>query len=71
MAVEIDSNAGVVVASDAFFLYANVEDGRPLGISENMYEGIATYERTRRVADHIVPLYDPLVFERYEGGVVA
>lgn len=71
MAVEIDSNAGVVVASDAFFLYANVEDGRPLGISENMYEGIATYERTRRVADHIVPLYDPLVFDRYEGGVVA
>jgi hypothetical protein len=71
MAVEIDSNAGVVVASDAFFFYANVEDGRPLGISENMYEGIATYERTRRVADHIVPLYDPRVFERYEGGVVA
>jgi hypothetical protein len=71
MAVEIDSNAGVVVASDAFFYYENVEDGQPLGISENMYEGIAAYERTRRVADHIVPLYDPRVFERYPDGIVA
>ena len=71
VAVEIDSKAGIVVASDSFFLYENVEDGRPLGISENMYEGIAAYARTRDVADHIVPLYDPRVFERYPEGVVA
>lgn len=71
LAVEIDSARGVVVASDAFFYYENVEEGRPLGISENMYEGIAAYERTRCVADHVVPLYDPRVFERYPGGVVA
>jgi hypothetical protein len=70
IAVEIDSNAGVVVASDAFFYYENVEDGRPLGISENMYEGIAAYERTRTVADHIVPLYDPRVFDRYADGII-
>jgi hypothetical protein len=71
IAVEIDSAAGVVVASDAFFYYENVEENRLLGINENMYEGLAAYERTRRVADHIVPLYDPRVFERYPGGVVA
>jgi hypothetical protein len=70
VAVEIDSNAGVVVASDAFFYYENVEEGRPLGISENMYEGLAAYERTRAVADHIVPLYDPSVFDRYPDGVI-
>jgi hypothetical protein len=71
VAVEIDSTAGTVVASDAFFYYENVEDDRLLGINENMYEGLACYERTRRVADHIVPLYDPKVFDRYPGGVIA
>jgi len=70
IAVEVDTADGTVVASDAFFYYENVEDGRPLGIGENMYEGIACYERTRAAADHIVPLYDPRVFERYPGGVI-
>jgi hypothetical protein len=71
LAVEIDSAAGVVVASDAFFVYENVEDGRPLGIGESLAEGQAAYARARRVADHVVPLHDPRVFERYPGGVVA
>lgn len=71
LAVEIDSIAGVVVASDAFFVYDNVEQGRPLGIGESLAEGVAAYARARRVADHLVPLYDPQVYERYPGGVVA
>ena len=60
-----------MVASDAFFHYENVEDDRLLGINESMYEALACYERTRRVADHVVPLYDPKVFDRYPGGVLA
>lgn len=71
IAIEIDSTAGTVVVSDAFFVYANVEENRLLGINENMYEALACYERTRRTADRIVPLYDPLVYERYPDGVVA
>lgn len=71
IAVEADTSAGTVVASDAFFYYENVEDNRLLGINESMYEGLACYERTRRVADHIIPLYDPKVFDRYPDGVVA
>lgn len=71
IAVEIDSTAGTVVASDAFFHYENVEDNRVLGINESMYEALACYERTRRVANHIVPLYDPKVFDRYPDGVIA
>ena len=69
IAVEIDTSEGTVVASDAFFHYENIEDNRLLGINENMYEGLATYERTRRVADHILPLYDPRVFDRYPDGI--
>lgn len=71
IAVEVDTSSGTVVLSDSFFHYGNVEDGRLLGINENMYEALATNERVLRVADHIVPLYDPAVFERYPDGVVA
>lgn len=71
LAVEVDTPEGTVITSDAFFHYANVEQGRILGINENMYEALATYERTRRSADHILPLYDPEVFDRYPGGVIA
>ncbi len=71
MAVEIDSTDGTVVVSDSFFYYENVEDNRILGINENMYEALTAYDRARRTANHLVPLYDPKVFERYPNGVVA
>lgn len=71
VAVEVDSADGVVVASDAFFHFANVERDRILGINESLEEGVACYARARRVADHLLPLYEPRVFERYPGGIVA
>jgi hypothetical protein len=71
IAVEVDSTEGLVVISDSFFYYENVEDNRILGINENMYEALGAYERARRTADHLVPLYDPKVFDRYPNGVVA
>jgi hypothetical protein len=71
VAVEVDTDNGVVVISDSFFYYENVEDGRLLGINENMYEALATNKRALAVAQHIVPLYDPKVFERYPGGRIA
>ena len=65
--------AGVVAISDAFFVYGNVEGDawRPLGLNESFEETFRTNERVRRTADHIVPLYDPAVFDRYPGGIVA
>lgn len=71
LAVEIDSSAGTVVVSDAFFTFRNVESGHPIGICESLEEARIAYRRARDVADRLVPLYDPLVFERYPGGVVA
>jgi hypothetical protein len=70
LAVEIDTPAGVAVASDAFFYRENVLENRPLGIGESMAEALACYERTRRVADHVLPLNDPRLLELYPGGVV-
>ncbi len=62
---------GVVAVSDSFFYYENVEDGRMLGLCENMYEALACNERVLRTADHIVPIHDPKVFDRYPDGVIA
>jgi hypothetical protein len=71
MVVEIDTSAGTVAVSDSFFYYENVEEGKLLGLCENMYEALACNERVLRVASHIVPIHEPRVFERYPGGVIA
>lgn len=71
LAVDVDTAVGTVCISDAFFTYRNVEDGQILGINENMYEALATYERARSTTDIRLPLYDPEVFVRYPDGVVA
>lgn len=69
--VEVDTDKGVVAISDTYFHERNVVENVPLGINENMYEVLACYERVRRTADVILPLYDPANFERYPGGRVA
>jgi glyoxylase-like metal-dependent hydrolase (beta-lactamase superfamily II) len=71
LAVEVDTPHGVVVISDAFFYYENIENERMLGIAENIYELMVAYARAQRVAKHLVPLYDPKVFQRYPQGVVS
>jgi hypothetical protein len=71
LAVEIDTPVGVVIASDAFFYLENVRDNRPLGIGESLAEALTCYERVRRVADVIVPLNDPKVFDLHPSGVIA
>lgn len=60
-----------MVVSDAFFHYRNIETDHPIGICENIYEALAAHERVRETASHVVPLYDPQVFERYPDGIVA
>ena len=69
--VEVDTRVGTVCISDSFFYYENVEDDRLLGLNESMYEALSTNRRVREVARHIVPLYDPKVFDRYPDGIVA
>lgn len=71
LVVEVDTGKGVVAISDTYFHERNVVDDVPLGINENMYEVLACYERVRRTADVILPLYDPANFERHPGGRVA
>ena len=71
LAVEIDSTAGTVVASDAFFYYENVENNHYLGVGESYDQAMETYEKARERADHLIPMHDPKVLDRYPGGVIA
>lgn len=71
MVVEADTADGVVAMSDAYFHLRNVTENIPLGINENMYEVLDCYDRVRKTADIVLPLYDPQNFERHPGGRVA
>lgn len=71
LAVSIDTAKGRVVATDAAFSYRNVEDNVHLGIGESYAEAMRTYERLRREADVLVPLYEPQVLTRHPGGRIA
>jgi len=71
LVVEVDTATGPVAISDSFFVYDNVEGGIPLGLNESFEEMRVTNERVLRTAAHIVPLYDPQVFERYPDGLIS
>jgi len=70
MAYCIETARGVVIASDAFFKYRNVEGDHPLGVGESLAECRITYARVRKEADMILPLYDPDVVNRFPGGKI-
>ena len=68
VAVRVRTAEGTVIFSDCFFRYEHITEHRLLGINENMYEALEAYERIRREADILVPMYDPRVLENHPGG---
>lgn len=71
MAICVDTEKGTVLLTDCFFKYGNIEQGRYLGVMESMMEADATWARIRREAKIVASIYDPEVFERHPGGVLA
>jgi glyoxylase-like metal-dependent hydrolase (beta-lactamase superfamily II) len=71
MAYFIETARGRVAATDCCFKYGNIEKMHPLGIMESLPECLEAYERLRREADIVIPLYDPEVMTRFPGGKVA
>ncbi|WP_436700762.1 hypothetical protein [Nocardioides sp. BYT-33-1] len=70
MAVEVDTPAGVVTITDAYFTERNLREDHPIGICENIYEALAAHDRVRRTADIALTLYDAGQLDRYPDGVV-
>lgn len=71
LAVSIATVKGNVIITDSFFKYGNLEKGCYLGVMESMMEADATWARIRKEADIAASIYDPEVFVRYPGGVLA
>ncbi|HEX4487912.1 MAG TPA: hypothetical protein VH088_16670 [Terriglobales bacterium] len=71
IAVCIDTERGTVILTDCFFKYGNIEQGKYLGVMESMMEADATWTRIRKEAKICASVYDPEVFKRYPGGVLA
>jgi hypothetical protein len=71
MAVAIETRKGTAVYSDSFFKFRNIEENVPVGYVENLDEAYLSYDRIRREAKLLIPGFDPEIFERYPGGIVA
>ncbi len=68
-AVRVNTERGwVMLASDASHYYANMIEGNPFPIVENVTDMLEGHRRLRKLADsddHIVPGHDPEVMQRY------
>jgi glyoxylase-like metal-dependent hydrolase (beta-lactamase superfamily II) len=71
MVYVFETAAGRVAVTDCCFKYGNIERMHPLGIMESLPECMAAYQRIRRSADIVVPLYDPEVLKRFPDGRIA
>lgn len=71
LAVCIETEKGTVLITDSFFKYGNIEQGHYLGVMESMMEADATWSRIRKEGKIIASIYDPEIFVRYPGGVLA
>lgn len=71
MAYFVDTVKGTAAITDCVFKYPNIEQNLPLGVQESMEECLLAYKRMRKLADIVVPLYDPAVFNRHADGRVA
>lgn len=71
IAVSIETTKGTALITDCFFKFGNLEQGHYLGVMESMMEADAAWKRIRREGKLIASVYDPEVFQRYPGGVLA
>jgi len=68
MAVVVPTEQGDVVITDACLTYQHIEDMVPIGTADSLEACLNAYVRIRHAGKFLVPLYDPQVLERFEGG---
>lgn len=68
IAVIVPTSQGDVVITDACLTYEHIEGMVPLGITESLEACLNAFVLVRQSAPLVVPLYDPQVLERFEGG---
>jgi hypothetical protein len=68
MAYVVNTARGAVVLSDCCFTYENIERPHPIGVADSLEECLTAYTRMRSEGSTVIPLYDPLVLERFPDG---
>lgn len=68
MAIVVNTERGKVVITDACLTYEHIEGMVPVGMVDSLETCLNVYVMIRQAGPLIVPLYDPLVLERFEGG---
>lgn len=72
LAVVVSTNKGrVCLCGDNCFLYKTIEEGIPIGLTNNLYESIAFLQKLPSLGDIFLPGHDPRVYEQYPDGLIA
>ncbi|AGJ62050.1 MBL fold metallo-hydrolase [Saccharolobus islandicus] len=66
MVVKFFYNGKRVCISDSAFLMGNFEQNIPIGIAEDIYECLRTYDYMRRECNIVIPAYDPENLNRFK-----
>lgn len=71
LAVLVDTQKGrVCLCLDNCFLYRNIEEKIPIGLTLNLYESIAFLESLPSLGDIFIPGHDPLTCKKYPDGKI-
>ena len=71
MAIVVHTSRGDVVITDACATFENVEQMSPIGTADSLEACLNAYVRIRHAGKFLLPLNDPTVLERFEGGRIA
>jgi len=70
-AICVNTSKGMAVFSgDTIYTYRNLEDNIPIGAPYSLVQCIEAMERIKKRATIILPGHDPVVLQRYPGGVI-
>ncbi len=67
--VELHSGLAIVTGDNAYLAEPSVTEQVPPGYVTSIDETMRALEQIRRQADHVLPMHDPAVYERYPHGV--
>lgn len=67
--VQLDSGLAVITGDNAYLADPSVTQQRPPGSVTDLEQTMRALARIKRDAQHVLPMHDPAVYERYPHGV--
>jgi glyoxylase-like metal-dependent hydrolase (beta-lactamase superfamily II) len=67
--VDVASGTAIITGDNVYLADLAMRDGTQPGYVVDLADTLAAIQRIRRDADHVLPMHDPVVFERYPNGV--